>query len=235
MSNRKTVDEISGLPRVVSIRSDVGRMRKASDPKVGLSMKALDALRIGLPPHPGFTPQERIALAVTSTQPSQHVTITTPGGATHQELARGFRKLVPRIERNAHRRKQPLIYVGNYAKGRGNGGYHLHLLLWEEPYMCVYRRQCLAAGLGRARNTHIDPVPEMVLYSTSYVLGQHESVFGTDVHLRHRPRAKGKRSFICPQGKTLETYHPELFYALQLAKDKSVTDETLVSECPIFI
>jgi hypothetical protein len=77
--------------------------------------------------------------------------------------------------------------------------------------------------------------PETVLHRTSYVLGQHVSVFGTNAHERHLPRAKSKRSYISPHMKTLAAHHPELFYALTLAKDQSVTDETLVQELPLFI
>jgi hypothetical protein len=128
-----------------------------------------------------------------------------------------------------------LIYVGSYAKGHGDGGYHVHLLLWEEPYMRVYRKQSLAAGLGRITSTPIGTKAENVLHRTSYVLGQQVSVFGTSVHQRHLPRAKGKQSYISPQMKTLAAHHPELFYALTLAKDQSVTDETLVHELPLFI
>jgi hypothetical protein len=210
-------------------------MRRGSDSKVGLSLKVLDALRSGLPLDPRMTSQERIALAVASTKPTHHVTLTTPAGTGHTELAARFRKFVPRIERNQHRRKGPLIYVGNYAQGFGDGGCHLHLLLWEEPHYITYKTQGKAVGLGRIRVTPIESAPATVLHKASYVLGQHESVFGTKAHLRHQPRAKFKRSFITCQTNTLEAYHHKLFYALKLANDKSVTDETLVAECPIFI
>ena len=101
--------------------------------------------------------------------------------------------------------------------------------------MHVYRPQCRAVGLGRARSTPIGAAPETVLQRTSYALGQQVSVFGTKAHQHHLRRVKGKRSYITPQMKTLATHHPELFYALRLAKDQSVTDETLIRELPIFI
>jgi hypothetical protein len=128
-----------------------------------------------------------------------------------------------------------LIYVGSYAKGYGDGGYHVHLLLWEEPYMLVYRKQSLAAGLGRVTSTQIGSEPEIALHRTSYVLGQQVSVFGTNVHQRHLPRGKGKRSYISPQIRLSLHITPNFFYALTLAKDQSVTDETLVQELPLFI
>ncbi len=223
------------VPLPALMRTDAGRIRRVNDPEVGLSLKVLDALQAGEPLRPPMTRQERVALAVTSTHPTHHLSITSPTGTTQEECARRFRLLIPRIQRNAHRRKSPLVYVGSYAKGYGDGGYHVHLLLWEEPYMLVYRKQSLAAGLGRVTSTQIGPEPENALHRTSYVLGQQVSVFGTNVHQRHLPRGKGKRSYISPQMKTLATHHPELFYALTLAKDQSVPDETLVHELPLFI
>lgn len=236
MSDHSVHETTSETKRSLALmRTDVGRIRRGGDPKIGLSLKVLDALRAGEPLHPPMAPQERIALAVTSTHPTYHLNITSPSGTTQEECAHRFRLLIPRIERNANRRKGPLIYVGSFAKGHGGGGYHVHLLLWEEPYMLVYRKQSLAVGLGRAMSTPIEAVPETVLQRTSYVLGQQVSVFGTRVHQRHLRRGKGKRSYISPQMKTLATHHPELFYALTLAKDQSVTDETLIQEFPIFI
>ena len=236
MRNYAVEEASSDEPRSsTAMRTDAGRIRRATDPKVSLSQKVLDALRFGRAPHPPMTPQERVALAVTSTHPTHHLSITSPPGTTQEECAHRFRLLVPRIERNASRRKGPLIYVGSYAKGHSNGGYHVHLLLWEEPWMPIYRKHSLAVGLGRIKSTRIDPAPETVLHRTSYVLGQQISVFGTNAHQRHIPRAKGKRPYISPQMKTLAAHHPKLFYALTLAKDQSVTDETLVQELPIFI
>jgi hypothetical protein len=217
------------------IRGDAGRIRKLSDPKVGLSMKVLEALRDGSPLDPRMTRQERMALSVASTQPIRHVIITTTTGVTRQELTSKYHLLVRRIERNQSRRKEPLIYVGNFAQGCGSGGCHIHILLWEEPHWRTWQTQRKELGLGEVAVTDIPPAPEAVLHRTSYVLGQHESVFGTDAHLHHRPRAKGQHGVVYPKLGTLEQYHPKLFYALELAKDKSVTDETLVKSLPIFI
>jgi hypothetical protein len=230
---REGVSEVGSSP--VPMRTDAGRIRRLADPEIGMSLKVLDSLRAGEPLHPPMTRQERIALAVTSTQPTHHLSITSPSGTTQEECAHRFRLLIPRVERNANRRKGPLVYVGSFAKGRGNGGYHVHLLLWEEPWMHVYRPQCRAVGLGRATSTPIGAAPETVLQRTSYVLGQQVSVFGTKVHQRHLRREKGKRGYVSPQMKTLAGHHPKLFYALTLARDQSVTDETLIQELPIFI
>jgi hypothetical protein len=131
-SVHETTSETKRSPALM--RTDVGRIRRGGDPKIGLSLKVLDALRAGEPLHPPMAPQERIALAVTSTHPTHHLNITSPSGTTQEECAHRFRLLIPRIERNANRRKGPLIYVGSFAKGHGGGGYHVHLLLWEEPY-----------------------------------------------------------------------------------------------------
>lgn len=178
---------------------------------------------------------ERVALAVTSARPTHTATLTTPG-ASQKELASTWRLLVRRIERRKARSDLPLIYVGSFAQGNGDGGYHLHLVLWERPYAPTWQRQMKDLGIGAPHVDRITPsTPHNVLNTVSYVLSQQEPIFGTTNHLRHQPREKYKRRWIAPQMKTLERYCPDLFVALNLAQSQSVSDERLFAELPKFI
>lgn len=178
---------------------------------------------------------ERIALAVTSTRPTHFLTLQT-ASASQKELAKSFRLLVRRITRRKSRPEVPLVYFGSFAQGYGAAGCHLHILLWDFPYMPMYHGQVKALGLGNAHVKQITPSnPENVLRVVSYTLGQQEPVFGTSRSRDHRPRAKYQRRFIHPQRKTLAEHKPELLTALDLAKDKAVSDQSLVAELPTFI
>lgn len=178
---------------------------------------------------------ERVALAVASSRPTHTATLTTPV-ASQKELASTWRLFVRRVERRKARPNLPLIYVGNFANGRGDGGYHLHLVLWERPYAPTYHGQTRELGLGAPHVSQIEPsTPRNTLNAVSYALSQQESLFGSTHHLRHRPREQSKRRFISPQRKTLEAHCPDLFVALSLAKSQSVSDERLFAELPKFI
>lgn len=178
---------------------------------------------------------ERVALAVTSARPTHTATLTTPG-ASQKELASTWRLLVRRIERRKARPDLPLIYVGSFAEGQGEGGCHLHLVLWERPYVLTYHRQTKALGLGTPHVAQITPsTTHNTLSVVSYALSQQEPIFGTTNHLRHRPHEKYKRRWIAPQAKTLERHCPDLFVALDLAKSQAVSDEKLFTELPKFI
>ena len=141
-----------------------------------------------------------------------------------------------RIERRKSRLGIPLIYFTVFAQGLGAAGCHLHLLLWDYPPMPMYHGQARALGLGNVHVERITPsTPENVLRVVSYALGQQEPVFGTTTHRHHQPRVKHQRRWGCPQRRTLEEHKPELLSALDLAKDKAVSDQRLVAELPTFI
>jgi hypothetical protein len=209
--------------------TDVTRMRNHPERYPAL---ALAALQRGYPLGRPMTLMERLSLAVSSTLPAYQLTITTVAMA-QPELARAFGLLVPRIERRKARKRVPLIYIGVYAMGTGDAGAHLHLLLWERPYMPSWHGQTKALGLG---NPHVERVAPMeplnILRTVGYVLGQQEPVFGSRGHERHEPRLKNQRRFVQPQARTLEVHHRELFRATQLAKDQSVSDKTLFESLP---
>lgn len=182
-----------------------------------------------------MTEMERVALAVTSARPTYTVTLTT-SGASQKELASAWRLFVRRVERRKARPDLPLIYVGSFAEGHGDGGCHLHLVLWERPYVLTYHGQTRELGLGTPYVAQIAPsTPHNTLSVVSYALSQHEPIFGTTNHLRHRPHEKHKRRWITPQAKTLERHCPDIFVALNLAKSQSVSDEKLFAELPKFI
>jgi hypothetical protein len=231
----------SGVTDRAKLKSKVGSTRRAlvGIQRVGrhperCTALALPALQRGEPLGRPLTLMERLALAVTATKPTHHLVITTVGGS-QGDLMDMFRRLVRRIERRRSSRL-PLIYFGTVAEGTYEGGFHMHLILWEYQHMPMYHGQMRALGLGVPNIEMIDPLtPDNVLRVVAYVLGQQESVFGTRKHLANRPRDPFKRRYIHPQLKTLERYHPELFVALSLAEDKSVSDETLFAELPRFI
>ena len=54
----------------------------------------------------------------------------TSGDLEHDEMTRAWCRLVKRLNRNKPRRA-PLIYVAQAARSHGDGGFHLHALLWE--------------------------------------------------------------------------------------------------------
>ena len=197
---------------------------------------ALSALQRGYPLGRPMTPLERLALAVASTQPTHRLDITSPSGLTQTDVAKAFRLLVPRIEREKGRGKGPLIYVGSIAKGLGRGGFHMHLVLWEYPYTPVWKGHTRDVGMGLIRAKAIMPAHgQSLLASVSYALAQHEPIFGSNTHEHHEPRQSFKRAFVSPQAETLKSHHPELFRVTHLAKDQSVSDERLFSELPMFI
>src|SRR5205085_1056936 len=126
--------------------------------------------------------------------------------------------------------KGPLVYVATVADGIGDGGCHLHVLLWEFPPVWMYRTQGEAVGLGSVQLAQIEPDLTNRMGVASYVLGQHESVFGTTKHRENSEHPKGKRRLLMPHDATLKEQNPKLFVALDLAKDQSLSDKTLCRE-----
>ena len=138
------------------------------------------ALRRGIDFKRPLTYHERLTLAIAVSGPTHHVTFSTKSG-DYESVTTGFRRFVRRIERRKHS-KGPLLYAGTVAQGLGRGGCHLHLLLWEFPPFFMYRAQSQAVGLG---TPWIEPIQIDLthrVWVASYVLGQHESVFGVKGH-----------------------------------------------------
>jgi hypothetical protein len=198
----------------------------------GFRLAARSAYRRGAELPRRLTRNERVALAVASASPTHHLVVTT-AEHSREELAKAWRRFVRRIERR--RGHKPLIYVGSFAKGYGNAGWHLHLLLWDWPHLPTYLGQAREVGLGWVVVRPIKQTPIDALAAARYVLGQQEPVFGSRAHRRHVQRAKFERAFITPQRETLERWKPDLFVALNMAQSESVSDMELLVRLPNFI
>jgi hypothetical protein len=180
---------------------------------------ALGALERGLP-LPPLTEMENLTLAVAKAEPTHALTLTS-ADMDQPEMARAFRLLVRRIERNAKTSK-PLIYFGVYAQGKGDGGCHLHLLLWGYAPQAVWRKHAEAVGLYANRPKRIDSYqPHNVARAVGYTLSQNQSVFGSRKHLENQPKRKGQRRYITPQKRTLADHNPKLLSALNQAQTQS--------------
>ena len=180
---------------------------------------ALGALQRGLP-LPPLTEMENLTLAVAEAEPT-HTRTLTSADMTQPEMARAFRLLLRRVEQHAHTPK-PIIYLGVYAQGRGEGGCHLHLLLWGFTPQGVWRKHAEAVGLYAARPRQIDLAqPQNAERAVGYVLSQNESIFGSRKHLENEPKRKGQRRYVTRQRRTLATHNPKLLSALDHANAQS--------------
>jgi hypothetical protein len=180
---------------------------------------ALGALERGLP-LPPLTEMENLTLAVAEAEPTHTLTLTSRK-MTQPEMARAFRRLVRRIERNSKGPK-PLIYFGVYAQSRGDGGCHMHLLLWGYAPQAVWRKHAEAVGLYAPRPKQINlSEPHNVQRAVGYALSQNEPLFGSRKHLENKPKRKGQRRYVTPQKQTLATQNPKLLSALNQAQAHS--------------
>ena len=184
-----------------------------------------------------LTDQERLTIAVASTYPDRTLTVDS-AIQDRQEFHRKLRALIKRINRMKGRPAQPFIYVGTVARSnQGEGGYHFHALIWEYLQAAVLHGFCRDLGLG---HPHLEPLPAprenfcAIFAATSYVLGQHHEVFGSQPHHRHEPLPSGARSYLAPQDRTLAKANPELLAALKRARSRSVSDDALIGATPRF-
>lgn len=180
---------------------------------------ALGALEHGLP-LPPLTEMESLTLAVAEAEPTHTLTLTS-ADMDQPEMARAFRRLVRRIQRNSNGSK-PLIYVGVYAQSKDSRGCHLHLLLWGFAPQAVWRKHAEAVGLYANRPKWIDPSqPHNVERAVGYALSQNEPVFGSKKHRENQPKRKGQRRYVTPQKRTLAAHNPKLLSALNQAQSPS--------------
>ena len=70
----------------------------------------------------------------------------------------------------------------------------------------MYRTQGEAVGLGSVQLAQIEPDLTNRMGVASYVLGQHESVFGTTKHRENSEHPKGKRRLLMPHDATLKEH-----------------------------
>ena len=180
---------------------------------------ALGALQRGLP-LPPLTEMENLTLAVAEAKPTHTLTLTS-ADMTQPEMAKAFRRLARRIDRHSKSSKR-LIYLGAYAQSKGDGGCHMHLLLWGYAPQAVWRKHAEAVGLYAHRPKQIKlSEPHNLERTVGYVLSQHEPVFGSRKHLENEPKRKGQRKYVTPQKRTLATHSPKLLSALDQAKAQS--------------
>jgi hypothetical protein len=195
---------------------------------------AVGALRRGYPLGQRLTIRERLALTVTDTGPTHHLTLSGP--ATKSSVRDLWPTFYRRWNRSRDTRNAPVIYFGCEAQGLGDGGPHLHLLLWEMPWLARVQKHARELGLG----AHVERIaadtddPMVSLGVVRYILGQHESVFGSREHERHQQKRRSGRRWTHPQRRTLEQHHPRLLAALDLAKDRSVSDLEMFQRLPTF-
>jgi hypothetical protein len=198
----------------------------------------LISLLYGLPAGRRFsrrlTLAERLALTLADAKPQRHLTLTSVS-LGRDELAAAWSLFRKRIARE-RRMPDNLVYVGVPAQSAGNAGYHLHLLLWG-GYLhdATLRGHARQTGFGtNLRNTPIGGSPRDKLSTTSYVLGQCESIFGSRHHLGNAARPKGKRAYLRPHDATLAAVAPEVLSAFDRAQSKHLSDDELAQSCPLF-
>ena len=190
---------------------------------------AVAALSRAVPLDAPLNQMERMSLAIGSTFPRYHVIIST-AGMTHEELARAFDRFKLNVERAT---KEPLIYWGVCGNGAGDGGEHLHLLVWKKPKMRIWQPAREAAGLGWTKAIPIKKGIGHALREAAYVGGQQVSVFGSREHDSAASRRK-ERPWMMPHDATLRKRHPELLKATEAAK-AAITDEELFAGLPALL
>ncbi len=188
---------------------------------------AVAALSRAVPLDAALNQMERMSLAVGSTFPRYHVIIST-GGTTHEELARAFDRFKLIVERAT---KEPLVYWGVCGNGAGDGGEHLHLLMWKKPKMRIWQPARKAVGLGWTESKPVKAGLGHALRVAGYVAGQQMSVFGSREHDSAESR-RNERPWVMPHDATLRKHHPELLKATEAAKDAAITDEELFASLP---
>ena len=191
-------------------------------------------LRNGYPTSRRLTETERLVLTLVETQPRLLITIDS-ADMDEAEAKVGWKKLKLRMQR---RRADALrVYFGCAAQAQHGEGHHLHLLLWKTVSVRQLLWNARQVGFGGVRLQEIPSPGSDPLGATQmarYALAQHEPVFGSRHHLRHAPVGKHKRRLLKPQGRTLETYAPEVLSALDTAQSRTVTDDELVGGLHLF-
>ena len=183
---------------------------------------AVEALSRGVMLDAEMTTMEKMSMAVGSTQPKYHLYLSTRG-MSHRELVSAFGRLRGAVERRTGER---LIYWGVFGNGAGDGGEHLHLLLWKKPPMKVWHAERKKVGIGWARSKPVEKGLQNALRVAAYVGGQQVSVFGSREHDNAVER-RNERSWLIPHDATLREHFPELLKATKAAKDPAITGEEL--------
>jgi hypothetical protein len=185
----------------------------------------------------GKTPARRLgdgdrrAIAVAGTAPTHLLTLNS-ADLDRQESASAWVLFRKHLER---KRGRPLIYLSAPARSVGGGGYHRHVLLWEFLYAPTLHGIARKVGFGGPDIQRIGESVEDKLFATVYVFGQTESVLGSAHHRRHRDRGQWAHRFSRTSDEVLKRLNPQLLSALEMARDRSVSDKELVEMLPRFI
>ena len=200
-----------------------------------ITMTAM-ALSRGYPLGRAMTSRERLVVAVVQAEPSHFLTIDSPD-KSRADMTRAFRCIRLRLQRSRGRRAAPVIYVATFPCTKDRDGHHLHALLWGYVHIPKLLGYCRGLGLGKPKMEQISastPGDPNYWRPIGYVLGQHGPAFGSRDHDRHEPLPKGKRELVYPHRMTLARHCPKLLSALDMARDPSVSDETLCAGLPRF-
>jgi hypothetical protein len=199
-------------------------------PALAFVVSVSSTLRTGELGRP-LTEAERLLVALLSSPPTNMLTLQGPqDGPSVGEVWPRLRRRVDR----ARTSRRPLIYLGTKPNGYGNGGEHMHLLLWDYVPVGTLLKHCRQLGIGTPRIEEIRHrnQPALVARPIAYVLGQQEAVFGTAEHERHMPREKYRRRWLRPHRSTLADHNPELLSAIEAAESESVSDRDLILRVP---
>ena len=177
---------------------------------------------------------ERLTLAVASTHPTHLLTLTSKL-RTRAQFIDSFETFKLLVALNSSQPDRPLVYFGSLAHSYGEAGWHAHLLIWRWPHIWSYRGHATQAGLQNPHAKQIGPTLVDRLNTTAYVLSQHEPVFGSDKHLENQPLDKYAHRYLRPQDGALAEHHPNLFRALGMANDQSLSDQELCRDLPILV
>jgi hypothetical protein len=179
-----------------------------------------------LPDRPLSMPERR-TIALCHARPTGAMTLDS------RDLdSKGVRSAFSRLMRRLGRWRQgkALSYFAIPACSTGHDGWHIHCLVWDFIPKETLRRHARAVGFGGAKIKTLRELGELDYFRMiAYHLRQNNDVFGITERHRHKPQPKGAHSFLySAEG------NPKLLSALNMAKDKSVSDIELLRACPLF-
>jgi hypothetical protein len=175
---------------------------------------------------------ERMTIAVCHARPTGSITFDSRDLDSKQSRNR-FSRLIKRLIRS--RRGRKLGYLAFPACSNGHSGWHIHLLVWDYIDSRPLTRHANELGFGRPQIDYIDDLSDLNYFrKVAYHFRQTEEAFGRTHGNRHEKRPKGARRYLMPLPKTLQQVNPKLLSAVDMAKDKSVSDLELLRACPLF-
>jgi len=189
-------------------------------------------LKEGRLPDRPLSMSERMTIAVCHARPTGAITLDSRDLGSKESRNR-FSRLVKRLIRS--RRGRSFAYLAVPACSTGHKGWHVHLLVWDYIDSKPLTRHAMELGFGLP---DIDPIAALndlnYFRKIAYHFRQTEEVFGRTHGDRHEVRPKGARRYLMPLPKTLQQVNPKLLSAVNMAKDKSVSDSELLRACPLF-